>query len=250
MRVAAWVLAGLGVLACGKSRHDAGPASPTAEGGAPSVAGTGGSVTDPTGGNVNGGAGGGSGGTTGGATSGAGTGGSSAGGTGAAGASQLCPGHDGYLTISGTLPGFGTDQTLRNGCSDSLTSSYPGPASYEGGPGEGTAGTVNLVACDEDASLEVLASLQFSRSSTNANGSPALQSGSLSYGVNGAFRTLTITSLTETMTPVPNWFDVQLGSNTGVGDVYEGSFEATDDSATTPTTVHGTFSVCHVANVR
>lgn len=63
-----------------------------------------------------------------------GTGGDAgASGAGQANSQELCPGHDSFITVSGDLPGFGKDVTLRIGCPDMPISPYPTAASYSQG---------------------------------------------------------------------------------------------------------------------
>jgi hypothetical protein len=48
---------------------------------------------------------------------------------------------------------------------------------------------------------------------------------------------------------VDDWLAVTLGSEVGVGSVYEGSFDAEGTIMGTAASVKVTFSVCHVANL-
>jgi hypothetical protein len=250
-----WVVASIVAVGCGKSTSGSLGTGAGATGGSDAaglgnasgnagmgVPGTGGA--NALGGNTDGGGKPSAGGATG-----SGDGGTTLAAAGTGGATEtLCPGHHGFITVQGELPEFGTDLTLRSGCAKARVS-YPEPASYDGGPGEATAGTITVIGCNADGSREISAKFAFTQHRPDAGGTPGLDSAGLSYGVDGGFRSLPITSLTETKTPTTDWLAISLGSDDGVGEVYEGSFVAEGTVGSTSAKVEVSFSVCHVANL-
>jgi hypothetical protein len=186
---------------------------------------------------------------------GAGKGGSAGRGGGAAGSAHggqpasggqapVCNDHPGFVKITGELPGgFGSDTTLSAGCSDASLGTYLRPASYTQSPGDTGGKSVRVLACSDDGSLKIDLSFNFSV------GNPVLQTGTLSYYVNGVLRGMKITELDETQKPVSDWTLVAPRSTDGVGQIYEASFSADGSPTGTPVSVSGAFSVCHVANL-
>lgn len=169
---------------------------------------------------------------------------------GAAGApnSDLCPGHQGFVTIVGELPYFGKDVSLTEPCTNSVAPPYRGVASHLGGPGEGTGHRVTIASCSADQALRMHLVLDFGAFPSDANPS-GFEGGSLRFD-GEASSSVSITELVETEKPVDLWRDVTLGTDAGVGKLYTGSFVAAGDVFGTPASVTGTFSACHVANVR
>jgi hypothetical protein len=247
--------------ACAKSKRDdgAGAAGSGAESGSAGTGSGGAAGTTSTGGGGGdagkaGAAGAGGAGSSAGGDGNAGeaSGASGSGGSGAAGAagapSEPCPGHQGFITIVGELPYFGEDVSLTDGCANALEP-YPGVASYLGGPGEGTGDRVTVASCSEDQSLNLSLVLDFDENAADAGNTSGLKGGSLRF--NGeATSSIRITEFVETARPVESWTDVTLGTDAGVGKIYSGSFAAAGDVFGTAASVTGTFSACHVANLR
>jgi hypothetical protein len=240
------------VAACGKSTRDLPPADGGRGGGfsgssGAASAGTGGA--DAGGASGSGAAGGASGaGAAGGVNSAGAAGAAEAGAAGNSGETALCGDHQGFVTITGELPAFGEDITLRSGCPNAPVPSYTKPASYKGGVGEGAGGLVRITACSDDGRLELEARFSYGFNRPDA-GTPGLESATLRYTVDRVASSIPITNLSETKMPVENWLDVTLGTDAGVGGVYEGSFEAEGQVMGAPASVKVTFSVCHVANL-
>jgi hypothetical protein len=102
-------------------------------------------------------------------------------------------------------------------------------------------------ACSEDQSLGLALVLQFGPS--ELAGTPGVESGTLQFS-GDASSSVRLSSFTELQKPVDSWHNVTLGSDQGVGNVFAGSFVAESDVFGEPVSVTGTFSGCHVANLR
>jgi hypothetical protein len=183
---------------------------------------------------------------SGGGSSGAGTSGSGTGGDG--GTVALCEGHEGFISIVGELPGYGSDFSFRSGCPTSLAP-YSGAASYTGGPGEGSGTWVTVIACNSDGSRELQLQLTYGWNRADGGATSELQQATLQYRIDQMHPTMPITTLTEMRKPVTEWAGVSGRSSEGVGMIFEGTFVAEGNATGGPARVTGSFSVCHVANL-
>ena len=240
-------------LACGRSVRDSPNGEPSAGGAGGNHGGTAGTSAGVSGA-ASGSAGTEAGGTSSGGTStierggssGAITSGGSAGGDG--GTVALCEGHEGFISIVGELPGYGSDLSFRAGCPSSLAP-YSGAASYTGGPGEGSGTWVTVIACNADGSRELRIYLTYDWNRTDAGSTSELEQATLQYTIGQMHPTVPITTLSETRKPVAEWAGVSGRSSEGIGMIYEGTFVAEGDANGTAARVMGSFSVCHVANL-
>lgn len=237
-------------LACGRSVRESPNGEPSAGGAGGNHGGTAGTSAGVSGA-ASGSAGTEAGGTSSGGTSTIERGGSSAAGTsgsGDGGTATLCEGHEGFISIVGELPGYGSDLSFRAGCPSSLAP-YSGAASYTGGPGEGSGTWVTVIACNADGTRELRLYLTYDWNRTDAGSTSELEQATLQYTIGQMHPTVPITTLTETRKPVVEWAGVSGRSSEGIGMVYEGTFVAEGDANGTPARVTGSFSVCHVANL-
>ncbi len=172
------------------------------------------------------------------------------GGMGGLGSVVLCPGPN-YLSMKGALPDFGSDLTFSAGCASSRVAPYPTAASFT--IGRGSMVHVEIDACSDDGTQQVSLNVFFKGDSS---GQAALTGATFSFAQVNADGKLTVPPLTstvgvtETTKPVMNWIDPIDQPSAGVGATYEGSFTVDGSSGSTPVHLTGTFSVCHVANLR
>lgn len=227
-------LAALALLSvgCGKSVSedtDSGPGDASA-GGTGGTLGTGGSII-----------------LTGGSSSGGGSAGATNAGssnTGGAGGDPfaLCRSNTNFITVSGALPtAFGPSATLDAGCTESFRETYPWPTSSTAEHPEAPGIGVQLTACTRDEHLKVTINERYGTTS-----SPYIWA-NIVFEVDGAIYGQARITLDETRTPLERWpFPTELSE--GVGQSYEGTFDDSEFTDGGPSTVTGSFSVCHVAN--
>jgi hypothetical protein len=175
------------------------------------------------------------------------SGGASAGATQNAIDPALCAHQDGFIEVTGTLPGFGKDVSLRSGCIASRVGSYPKPASFTGAHVEGRATVVTLVACSDDQSLEFEIDLETEQYSPTDGWTEHI-SGQLSFKSDGLVHSISIPTFVETQRPVDSWRGVGASSVAGIGKAYSGTFVGEPGGGSDAVSVTGSFLVCHVAN--